>query len=235
MNRATLPPELQKRCRENGLDLTGEQSGLLSEYVRCVLEWNRKINLISRRDEENIWYSHVLHSLSILFCVDIPPSSRTLDLGSGGGFPGIPLAIARPDINMVLLDSIKKKTVALQEMVSSLALAGVSVWTGRAEELSATPGAAGAFDYVFTRAVAPLENLARWSRPYLKKRGGMPVENSDRVHPPALVALKGGDLEKEIAAARLKGRLISVSVTALSFPGSTSLGLEDKKLVAAFF
>ena len=227
------PLELVRRCRENGLILSDEQGGLLAGFVRSVIDWNRKINLISRRDEENIWFSHVLHSLSLLFYVEIPPGARILDLGTGGGFPGIPIAIARPDTRIVLLDSIRKKTTAVEEMAGRLALAGVTVWTGRAEEISKGKGVAGTFDFVFTRAVASLEEIARWSRPYLKKReepGG-----AGRVGPPALVALKGGDLDKEIASARLRGSFRGVSVRPIAFDGSTSLGLEEKKLVAVYF
>ena len=204
-------------------------------FVGAVIEWNGKINLISRRDEANIWFSHILHSLSLLFYVEIPGAARVLDLGTGGGFPGIPLAIARPDVNIVLLDSIRKKTMAVRDMVDRLALTGVTVWTGRAEELSNGPEVTGSFDFVFTRAVTSLGDLIRWSKPYLKTGDGNSSAGRGRVRPPALVALKGGDLDKEIASARLAGRLRSVSVTSMQFPGSTSLGLEDKKLVAVTF
>jgi len=207
----------------------------MGKFVGSVLDWNRKINLISRRDEENIWFSHILHCLSILFYVEIPPGARILDIGTGGGFPGIPMAIARPDISVVLLDSIRKKTTAVQNMVDTLALTGVTVWTGRAEEMSHDPERKETFDFVLTRAVASLEDLARWSRPYLKKDGGSLSGEETKIRPPALVALKGGDLEKEIASARMKGHIRAVRVVPMSFPGSTSLGLEDKKLVAATF
>jgi len=227
--------ELGRICRENGLILSPDQLGLMAVFVRSVIDWNGKINLISRRDVENIWFSHVLHSLSLLFYVDVPAGARILDLGTGGGFPGIPVAIARPDVRIVLLDSIRKKTTAVEEMVGRLALTAATVRTGRAEEISKGPDARGAFDFVFTRAVASLGDLARWSRPFLKKREGDSPGAGNRVGPPALVALKGGDLEKEIAAAKLAGRFRSVSVTAIAFPGSTSLGLEEKKLVAAYF
>jgi len=235
MEPADVPPEIRRICRENGLLISEDRYALLGQFVRSVLDWNSKINLISRRDQENVWFSHILHSLSLLFYVDLPHGARVLDLGTGGGFPGIPLAIVRPDARFVLMDSIRKKTTAVGEMVSGLALTGVSVWTGRAEELSGKPETSGSFDFVFTRAVAALDDLVRWSRPYLKRRGGGSPGSAGKITPPALVALKGGDLEKEIAAARTRGLLRHVSVTAMAFPGSTSLGLEDKKLVAAYF
>ena len=222
-------------CRRNGLQLDEARLLLLRQYVDLLLEWNTRINLVSRADTENIWFSHILHCLSILFYVEIPPGARILDIGTGGGFPGIPMAIARPDISVVLLDSIRKKTTAVQNMVDTLALTGVTVWTGRAEEMSHDPERKETFDFVLTRAVASLEDLARWSRPYLKKDGGSLSGEETKIRPPALVALKGGDLEKEIASARMKGHIRAVRVVPMSFPGSTSLGLEDKKLVAATF
>src|ERR1700690_4224847 len=123
------PQEFQTICRRNGLNLSDSQLRLLGRFVDGLLEWNSKINLISRRDQENVWFSHVLHSLTPLFFVEFSKGLRVLDLGTGGGFPGIPLAIARPDLELVLLDSIKKKTLAVQDLVDQLGLAGVSVWT----------------------------------------------------------------------------------------------------------
>ena len=125
------PQEFRRICRRNGLDLSDSQIILLTRFVDGVLEWNSKINLISRRDQENIWFSHVLHSLTPLFYIGFSDGLRVLDLGTGGGFPGIPLAIARPDLEVVLLDSIRKKTLVVQDLVDRLGLTGVSVWTGR--------------------------------------------------------------------------------------------------------
>ena len=210
-------------CRKNGLILTDEQLASLGEYVRRLLEWNRTINLISRRDEDNVWFSHVLHSLSILFSVKIASGLRILDLGSGGGLPGIPLAIARRDLTVVLLDSIKKKTMVTSDITSALHLGNVTVFNGRAEEFATREQ--HTFDLVVARAVAPLEDLCTWSRPLVR------MENATQPH---LLALKGGDLEDEIRKARRRPGL-AITVINMAFEGSLELGLEDKKLVLVHF
>jgi 16S rRNA (guanine527-N7)-methyltransferase len=228
------PQEIQKVCARNGLRLSDEQIRLLARFVECVLEWNSKINLISRRDQENIWLSHVLHSLSLLFYVDLAEGSRLLDIGTGGGFPGIPISIARPDLGVVLLDSIRKKTHAVQDIVDRLGLTGISVRTGRAEEVDGKSGA-GTFDIVVARAVAPLRDLVRWSRPYLKDSRATPWEltgkNRVKITGPALIALKGGDLEKEIVEAEIKERVRFIHTLRMSFNGSLEMHLEDKQAV----
>ena len=216
------------------MHIPDEQLALLARFVECVLEWNSRINLISRRDQENIWFSHVLHSLSLLFYVDIGAGCRVLDLGTGGGFPGIPISIARPDLRFVLLDSIRKKTLAVQDIVDRLGLTGLSVRTGRAEEVGRS-GGAGTFDIVVARAVAPLRDLVRWSRPYLKDSRDPPWETTPekrlKLTGPALVALKGGDLEKEIAETKMKERVRLIHTLRLSFSGSLEMRLEDKQAV----
>jgi 16S rRNA (guanine527-N7)-methyltransferase len=232
----TAPPlEFQRICTRNGLSLSDSQLVLLTRFVEGLLEWNSRINLISRRDQENIWFSHVLHSLTLLFYVEFPGGLRVLDLGTGGGFPGIPLAIARPDFELVLLDSIRKKTLAVQDLTSRLGLTGVSVLTGRAEQIHRNPPAPGTFDLVVARAVASLRDLVRWSRPFLSPSRTTSGESTDgnqvKFVSPGLIALKGGDLEKEIAETRIKESVRSVRVIRMSFEGSLELGLEDKKAV----
>ena len=235
MTGASPPQEFQKICRRNGLSLSDSQLTLLGWFVDGLLEWNSKINLVSRRDQENIWFSHVLHSLTPLFYVEFSGGLRVLDLGTGGGFPGIPLAIARPDLEIVLLDSIRKKTLAVQDLVDRLGLTGVSVWTGRAEQVHHDQQAEGTFDLVVARAVASLGELVRWSRPYLRVSHTAPGEThgGGRVGftPPGLIALKGGDLEEEIAEMKKKEPVRFVRVIGMSFEGSLELGLEDKKAV----
>jgi 16S rRNA (guanine527-N7)-methyltransferase len=217
------------------LNLSDSQLTSLGRFVDGLLEWNSKINLISRRDQENIWFSHVLHSLTPLFYFEFPGGLRVLDLGTGGGFPGIPLAIARPDLELVLLDSTKKKTMAVQDLLDRLGVTGVSVWTGRAEQVHLDRHAAGTFDLVVARAVASLRELVHWSRPYLKVSQATHGESAggDRVSftSPGLLALKGGDLEKEIAETKIRESVRSVRVISMSFEGSLELGLEDKKAV----
>jgi 16S rRNA (guanine527-N7)-methyltransferase len=234
--RGLSPPEaLRLICLRNGLALSDAQISLLARYVEALLEWNSKVNLISRRDQENVWFSHILHSLALLFYVELPDSARVLDLGTGGGLPGIPIAIARPGLEIVLLDSIRKKTTAVQEMVDRLGLTGVSVRTGRAEEIQPGREGIGTFDIVVARAVASLRDLARWSRPCLNVPGPIPAQIPDgkriRLTSPVLVALKGGDLAAELEEARIKEGVKSIRVIQMSFDGALELGLEDKKAV----
>ena len=226
------PVTLRTICAKNAHHLSDGDLALLSGYVERLLEWNKKINLISRRDVENVWFSHILHSIAPLFYVDIPQGWRILDIGSGGGLPGIPLAIVRPDLRVTLLDSIKKKTMAMEEIVRFLHLENVKVQTGRAEELAREKGFVP-FDMVVARAVASIEDLARWSRPLVvaRQREETVREKSAAPH---LLALKGGDLDREIAHARRIGR-VAITVIEMIFEGSLDLNLEDKKLVLVHF
>lgn len=232
---------LSKICRDNGLPLDDAQLDLLRRYVELLREWNSKVNLISRRDEENIWWSHILHSLSVLFFLTPAEGMRLLDLGTGGGLPGIPLAILRNDLHIVLLDSIRKKTAAVQDMLGELKLANVRVETGRAEEMHSSKEMSAGFDIVVARAVAPLEDLVRWSRPLLRGTKGGPVAHrlaapaGRSLRTPLLVALKGGDLAEEIRRAEQRAGKAVISANTLVFPGSEELGLEDKRLVTVEF
>ncbi len=198
---------------------------LLEEYVRLLLDWNKKVNLISRKDEENVWYSHIVHSLLPLTLVQIPPGLSLLDLGSGGGLPGIPMAIVRPDLRLTLLDSIRKKTTAVDDMVLKLGLPNVKVLTGRAEELQRQ--STERFDIVIARAVAPLVDLIKWSRPLVRR----PVASGTPELPlPALLAMKGGDLAAELEQARIKTRAAGIRIHALNFDIPDPSLLEEKKL-----
>ncbi len=232
------PPSIEVLCRNNGVHLDDLSRERLSAYVEQLLAWNKKINLVSRKDEENIWESHIVHSLSPLFVLDIPSGIRVLDLGSGGGLPGIPLAIVHGGIEVTLLDSIRKKTVAVEEIVRSLGLEGVAVVNGRAEEVCRRVSLKGSFEVVIARAVAPLVDLVRWSWPFLavRPRAGVASEKVSKgdktvIDLPYLLALKGGDLEREIREAKLKTGVRRISELRLVFPGSEALGLEDKKAV----
>ncbi len=230
--------EFRRIVRTNGLTVTEEQFAHLERYVGFLLDWNGKINLISRRDQENVWFAHILHSVSPWFFVELAPGLRVLDLGTGGGLPGIPLAILRPDLRLTLLDSIRKKVDAVRQMVSALGLANVDVVAGRAEEISREAGHRHSYDVVVARAVARLSDLTKWSRPFLKEERGLRMVPSGnvqvgvertRIDGSCLLTLKGGDLEAEVREAVVRGA--RVQVVPLVFPGCEQIGLEEKKLL----
>lgn len=232
-------------CRLNGIDLTDEQLEKIESYAKLLLRWNKDINLISRRDEGNIWLSHLLHSVSILFKVKIPPAASILDLGTGGGLPGIPLKILLPEISITLLDSTQKKIKVVQEIVEALSLENTAALWGRAEEIGKLPNYQKHYDIVVARGVGPLKDLVRWSWPLLKEGLGSVGESEHHiqpdvgerisVEPPALIALKGGDLGQEIKAVRHGKRVRSIGVIDLMLKGSTQFEQNDKKIVLVNF
>jgi 16S rRNA (guanine527-N7)-methyltransferase len=232
--------EFEKVCRNGGILLEESQRNQFKDYVNLLLQWNSRINLVSRRSVENIWTEQILHCLAPWTVVRFPESQRILDLGTGGGLPGIPLAILRPDADIVLLDSVRKKTDALREIVKALGLKRVSVATGRAEELGRSAEFAAAFNSVLARGVAPLEELIRWARPMLARSSRVKVDVRSGQRPfllegSTLIALKGGDLAGELRAAAVKTGERDLEVFDLPLLDEVETGLEGKKLVVVRF
>lgn len=164
-------------------------------------EWNEKINVISRKDIEGLYEKHVLHSLAIAAAFDFQPGSEIIDLGTGGGFPGIPLAIFFPETKFHLVDSIAKKLKVVEAVVAATGLENVSTKHARVEEIKNRR-----FDFVVSRAVAPLKDLWRWSKPLLHTKNRF-TEGP----PPGLVCLKGGDLTSEIQESNTRPRLMRLT------------------------
>src|SRR5687768_5155820 len=135
--------ELSQIARANKLELSPEQLASLGQYASLLKEKNQVVNLISRKDEENILDKHILHSLCIampkIAGVTLPTGSKVFDIGAGGGLPGIPLKIVRPDLSVVLCDSIAKKINAVNEFIEKLGLKGIEGITSRAEDLARDP------------------------------------------------------------------------------------------------
>ena len=233
----TPPIWFRSVCRKNGLVIDNGQVDQMERYVSLLLEWNKKINLISRKGEENVWSSHILHSASILFTLKLVDNPAVLDLGSGGGLPGIPLKILLPRSTFRLIDSTQKKITAVQDIITRLGLQGVETSWGRAEELSRQSNLSSHFDYIVARAVAPLDDLVRWSAPFLQRVGQerSVVPGSPTLQPPALVALKGGDIQTEIAKTKRMKEVRSIEVADLIFSGSEDLPSTDKKIVVVKF
>jgi 16S rRNA (guanine527-N7)-methyltransferase len=218
---------------KNSVAITDAQLNSLYNYKLELLSWNKKINLISRRDDD-LFRNHFLISLAILFNFKIPAGATVLDLGTGGGLPGIPLAILNPDCQFTLLDSIRKKTIAVSEIVQSLNLTNVNVICDRAESLNKKPEWRNSFIAVIARAVTDLKTLIQWSLPFLKK--GAPTPSHGHTKPtdisaPVMLFLKGGEINQEMQNAKLHYQNLSISVIDIKFPGDENLKNHDKKLV----
>jgi len=166
------------------------QFGMLWDLYR---DWNAKINVISRKDVDSLYERHVLHSLSIAAWMDFTPGMEVIDIGTGGGFPGIPLAIFFPEVRFHLVDSVGKKLKVVEAVVEATGLRNVTVQHTRAESIRGR-----SFDFAVSRAVAPLKDLWAWSRPLLRNDRRMAGFKN------GLVCLKGGDLSQEISESRLR-------------------------------
>jgi len=169
-------------------NLPADQLALLEQLDPLYREWNDKINVISRKDIDNLYLHHVLHSLAIAKVLKFVPGGRVLDLGTGGGFPGIPLAILFPETEFVLIDGIRKKITVVNEVAAALGLKNVQAFQQRAEERKGR-----SFDFVITRAVALMEKIVPWSLPLIR---------DEQLHalPNGILALKGGNVKEELKA-----------------------------------
>ena len=166
-------------------------------------EWNSKINVISRKDIDSLYEKHVLHSLAIAAVFEFKPGSSVIDIGTGGGFPGIPLAIFFPEVQFHLVDSIGKKLKIVNAVAEAAGIMNITTQHIRAEEIKNRQ-----FDYAVSRAVAPLKDLWHWSKPLLKKKQKLAEEDELL---PGLICLKGGDLAKEIQESGTRPRIMPIS------------------------
>ena len=166
-------------------DLSEKQISQFSKLKDLYTYWNDKINVISRKDIENIYLRHILHSLAIAKFINFKNGTTVLDLGTGGGFPGIPLSIIFPNTNFILSDSIKKKILVVNEVVKQLGLENVKSEWSRAENLNQK------YDFLVTRAVAKMPKIIEWS-----KGNFNPISINDISN--GIIALKGGDVTEEL-------------------------------------
>lgn len=164
---------------------TSEQRERFAALDSLYRDWNSKINVISRKDIDNLYEHHILHSLGIAKLIAFKPGTRIMDLGTGGGFPGIPLAIMFPDVQFHLVDSIGKKIRVCDEVRTALGLTNVTTEWGRAENVKEK------FDFVVSRAVMPLADLVKLIRKNIAK-------DSHNAMPNGLICLKGGELANEV-------------------------------------
>ncbi len=180
-------------------DFTPKQLQQLAALKELYADWNSKINVISRKDMDNFYLHHVLHSLTIATKFDFTPNMQIVDLGCGGGFPSIPLAIFFPDTPFHLIDSVNKKLTVVKEVANAIGLSNITTQHSRVEEIKNKK-----FDVVVSRAVAPLKDLWYWSKPILNKR------TANNKQPYGLICLKGGDLAQEIFESNCKPHIWEV-------------------------
>lgn len=168
-------------------EITPQQEQRFEQLLPLYMQWNERINVISRKDIQNLYIHHVLHSLSIAKLISFEAGTSVLDVGTGGGFPGIPLAIIFPDVKFHLVDSIGKKIKVVEAIVNELKLENVSFSHIRVEEIKST------YDFVVSRAVTSLPVFNEWIKNKFNKRSFNMLKNG-------ILYLKGGDLSEELAA-----------------------------------
>ena len=170
---------------QNFPELSGIQLNQFSKIEELYKEWNAQINVISRKDIDDLYLKHVLHSLGIAKVQPFLPLSKVLDVGTGGGFPGIPLAIMFPETKFVLVDSIGKKIKVVKAVTESLGLQNVTAIHGRAEKVE------GEYDFIISRAVTQMDDFVKWVRKKVRRKNNHKLKNG-------ILYLKGGDLKQEL-------------------------------------
>lgn len=180
-------------------NLTEKQIEQFSALYNLYLDWNGKINVISRKDIENLYEHHVLHSLSIAKVLSFRPNTSIMDVGTGGGFPAIPLAILFPECHFHLVDSIGKKIKVANSVSEAIGLSNTSFQHARVEDVKTK------FDFIISRAVMPLDNLVK-----LTKKN-VDIKNQKNSLPNGLICLKGGELQHEILPYRKEASLWDLS------------------------
>lgn len=166
-------------------ELTDHQKLQFEQLQELYKDWNLKINVVSRKDIEELYLRHVLHSLGIAKILSFKAGAKVLDVGTGGGFPGIPLAILFPDVNFHLVDSIGKKIKVVSEVTQSLELQNIKITNDRVETIT------DRYDFIVSRAVAQMETFVRWVRDNVAKKSSHELKNG-------ILYLKGGDLKEEL-------------------------------------
>jgi len=193
--------ELQNWCQAKGIEISGKQLEQFELYKENLLDWNQRINLTAIIDYTGIWQKHFADSLSLLPL--LPQGIRLIDVGSGAGFPGIPIKIMRPDIDVTLLDSLRKRINFLEDTLHRLELAEVKCIHARAEELSRQSEHSHSYDICTARAVARLDKLCKWCLPFIKPDTGL------------FLAMKGPNVKEEVdeakaKIAKLRGKIVDI-------------------------
>lgn len=213
----------------NGLTFSPVAYALLERYLESISKHNKSVNLFSRK-ETDLWTQLIFHSLSFLIIGTFPPQTTIIDIGTGGGIPGIPLACVRPDLELTLVDSIGKKIRALTSIINQLDIPATTIHV-RAEELALSYR--GKFDYAIARAVAPLKELSTWAQPLLRKN---PNLSPPGMFPKGtLLALKGGSLQEEVLQTRALRFVETVELHPIILKENETIANTEKYLAIVHF
>lgn len=205
-------------CSSNSIVLDLDQLASFGRFNKEFAHWNEKVNMVSRKDIEHLWDRHILHSLALGKYMDIPEKARCLDIGTGGGFPGIPLKIAFPNIKMLMVDSIQKKVKIADMLGKHTGLKNIEAMCTRAEKLLDNSQYLGTFHRIFARAVAPTAKLIEWTDGMLRPDGEYGF-------------LKGGDLTAELEEAKEKFPYYNYEEIPIKMIGYKFFEEEDKKVI----
>ena len=216
------PSEIRQICLENGLIIKDPQWQLLEEWADLLLNYNQEINLVSRKETNLLWEKQILHCLSLLVYREIPQGLGVCDFGTGGGLPGIILAIIRPDLYLTLVDSRQKKVAVVQKIVDSLGLSNVRVICGRGELLGKEPEWNQRFSVITSRAVAPLIDLVHWTIGLRKPES-------------ALHILKGGEIQDEMNTLSSMFTGIKISKSLIVLKGFVKFKQNQKYIISINF
>ena len=222
-NQSTLnPTEVRQICLDNGLIIEDPQWHLLEEWSGLLLNYNQKINLVSRKEVDLLWEKQILHCLSLLVYREIPQGLEVCDFGTGGGLHGTILAIIRPDLYLTLVDSRQKKVAVVQKIVDDLGLSNVRVICGRGELLGKQAKWNQRFSVITARAVAPLIDLVRWTIGLRKPESTLHI-------------LKGGDIQDEINALSVMFTGIKISNSLIVLKGFAKFKQNQKYIISINF
>ena len=214
--------DVRRICLENGLDISDSQWQLLEKWAALLLEVNQNVNLISRKETEFLWEKQILPCLALLIIRKFSPDADVCDFGTGGGLPGMLLAIVRPDLRLTLLDSRHKKIEVVQQMIDSLKLSNAQTVLGRGEELGKQRPWRQRFPLLTARAVAPLIDLVRWTADLRK------VESVLHIY-------KGGEIKDEVFALSKKVSGVRVNKSLMVLKGYPKFAENQKYIISLEF
>jgi 16S rRNA (guanine527-N7)-methyltransferase len=206
----------------NDVVLSKEQMESLKRYHDELVYWNERVNMVSRKDVEQLWERHIIHSLLLLRYITLPQKARVLDVGTGGGLPGIPIKIARPDVKITLVDSTAKKIKLVEMFGQHTGLKDITALAVRAEDLASQAKYRKVFNVIISRAVAPIVELVDWTHPMLNPSG-------------SYAFLKGGDLTAEIAEAKRQYPTLTITETLINAVGLPHFSADEKKVITCRF